>query len=64
MKIHRKQGANVAHSVTAAPSRPKASCRFAAMAEAREEAHELGDENERAGRGLGEAEPVEHLARA
>ena len=64
MKIQRKQGAKVAHSVTAAASRPNASVGLAALAKAREESHELGHEDERPRRGLGETEPIEHLARA
>ena len=37
---------------------------LAALAVGREEAHELGHENERAGRGLGKPEPIEHLSGA
>lgn len=62
MKIHRKQGANVAHSVTVAPSQAKSELRLATVAIGGQKADEFGHENEGTWRRFGEAEPVKHLA--
>ena len=63
-KIHRKQGANVAHTATHAPSTPATSgSRVARMLIRADEPHELQHHDERARRGLGQPEPHHHLAR-
>ena len=63
-KIHRKQGTKVTQVVSRPPSTPASSGGSPRrIAERAQEADELGDHDQRAGRRLGHAQAVEHLAR-
>ena len=62
-KIQRKQGVKVTQVVSRPPSVAASSGGSApGLAPGGEEAHELRHHDQRAGRGLGHAEPVQHLA--
>ncbi len=63
-KIHSIDGVNVTHVVIAAPRTPAVDGENGAASRKRgEEADELRDQDQRAGRGLGEAEAIHHFRR-